>query len=176
MRRPTTRKIAKVLLAATASLALLAFCVAPALAFDRQANQSTMLKLINRARANRGLHALGGYRALNAAACAHSADMIAHDYFAHSSLSGAGVSARARQAGYGTSGWSQWTVGEVIAWGRGARGTPQSVFRAWMHSRSHRSIILGRRWRDVGVGCERGTFKGISRVVMYTVDVGRRAQ
>jgi uncharacterized protein YkwD len=73
-------------------------------------------------------------------------------------------------------GWSQWSVGEVIAWGCGARGTPQAVLKAWMHSSSHRNIILGKRWRDVGVGCARGTFKGLSSVVMYTVDVGRRVQ
>jgi uncharacterized protein YkwD len=175
MRRPTRRKIAGAL-TAVVSVALLAFCVAPALAVDRQSNESTMLKLINHARANRGLHALGGYGALHTAACTHSADMIEHDYFAHSSLGGAGVCARARRAGYTKGGWSEWTVGEVIAWGCGARGTPQSVFKAWMRSSAHRRIILGKRWRDVGVGCRRGTFKGISGVVMYTVDVGRRAQ
>jgi len=64
----------------------------------------------------------------------------------------------------------------VIAWGKSTRGTPGSVFRAWMRSRSHRSIILGKRWRDVGIGCYRGTFKGMSGVIMYTVDFGRRVQ
>jgi uncharacterized protein YkwD len=176
MSRPILRRLRAAVVTAAAMLVLLALGAAPAPAFDHQANESTMLKLINHARTSRGLHALGSYDALHQAALSHSGDMIRRDYFAHSSLSGAGVSARTRQAGYRVSGWSQWTVGEVIAWGCGTRGTPQAVLRAWMGSSSHRSIILGKRWRDVGVGCARGTFKGMHGVVMYTVDVGRRVQ
>jgi uncharacterized protein YkwD len=176
MSRPKMRRLRAALVIAAAVLVLLTLGAAPAPAFDRQANESTMLKLINQARTSRGLHSLSAYSALHEAARSHSADMIKRDYFGHSSLGGAGVSARARRAGYSVNGWSQWSVGEVIAWGCGARGTPQAVFKAWMHSSSHRNIILGKRWRDVGVGCARGTFKGLSSVVMYTVDVGRRVQ
>jgi len=158
------------------TLALLTLAAVPAVAFDRATGQKVVLRLINDARADRGLHALRSCAALSGAARAHSVDMIRHDYFAHSSLSGAGVGRRARRAGYGVSGCSQWSVGEVIAWGSGVRGGPRAVFKAWMHSAPHRSIILGRRWRDIGVGCARGTFQGIRGVVMYTVDVGRRAQ
>ena len=176
MSRLTMRRLRAAVVTAAAVLVLLTLSSAPALAFDHEANESTMLKLINHARTSRGLHALSSFDALHDAALSHSADMIKRDYFGHSSLGGAGVSARARRAGYSVSGWSQWTVGEVIAWGCGTRGTSQAVFKAWMHSSSHRSIILGKRWRDVGVGCARGTFKGIRGVVMYTVDVGRRVQ
>jgi uncharacterized protein YkwD len=176
MSRPTMRRLRAAVVTAAAALVLLTLSAAPALAFDRQANESAMLKLINHARTSRGLHVLASYDALHDAALSHSADMIRRDYFAHSSLGGAGVGTRARRAGYSLSGWSRWSVGEVIAWGSGSRGAPQAIFKAWMHSSSHRSIILGERWRDVGVGCARGTFKGISGVVMYTVDVGRRVQ
>lgn len=148
----------------------------PAMAFDRGANETQMLKLLNRARASRGLAAVRVVTPLDRAALKHSRDMIARDYFSHSSLAGVTVAARARRAGYSPSGCSLWTVGEVIAWGKSTRGTPGSVFRAWMRSRSHRSIILGKRWRDVGIGCYRGTFKGMSGVIMYTVDFGRRVQ
>jgi uncharacterized protein YkwD len=158
------------------ALALAWVFAGPALAFDRAAAEATMLRLINHARAGRGLHAVGRHDALHKAAVSHSADMLRRDYFAHSTLGGAGVGTRAVRAGYRQSGWSRWTVGEVIAWGCGARGTPQAVFRSWMASGAHRSILLGRRWRDVGVGCARGTFKGMRGVVMYTVDLGRRAQ
>jgi len=111
---------------------------------------------------------------LDRAALAHARDMVARDYFAHSSLAGAGVAARARGAGYSVSGYERWYVGEVIAWGKGTRSTPASVFKAWMNSSTHRRVILSARWRDVGIGCSRGTFKGLSGVVMYTVDFGRR--
>ena len=176
MSRPTFRRLRAAVVTAAAALALLALGAAPALAFGHRADESAMLQLINHARTSRGLHALGSYDALHEAALSHSADMIRRGYFGHSSLGGAGVNARARQSGYRVSGWSRWTVGEVIAWGCSTRGTPQAVFNAWMHSSSHRSIILGERWRDVGVGCERGTFKGVAGVMMYTVDVGRRVQ
>ena len=86
------------------------------------------------------------------------------------------MSSRARRAGYSVNGWSAWAVGEVIAWGSGARGTPRAIFKAWMNSSGHRKIILTRRWRDVGVGCSRGTLKGIGDVCMWTVDFGRRVQ
>jgi uncharacterized protein YkwD len=176
MRIPALRRIKVVLATATVALTLLVFGAAPALAFDRLANEKTMLRLFNQARTSRGLHAVRTYDALRRAARAHSTDMLRRDYFAHSSLSGLTAGARARQAGYGVSGWSQWSVGEVIAWGTGTLGSPQAIFKAWMKSSGHRSIILGKRWRDVGVGCSRGTFKGLSGVRMWTVDFGRRVQ
>lgn len=148
----------------------------PAFAFDHSANEAAMLKLINQTRRSRGLATVCMAGALDRAALAHSRDMIDRDYFAHSSLAGAGVATRARSAGYSVSGYDQWSVGEVIAWGKGTRGTPASVVKAWMNSSSHRQIILTARWRDVGIGCSRGTFNGLSDVVMYTVDFGRRVR
>ena len=162
--------------ALVALLALLILSVTPAMAFNRASSQATMLRLINHARTSRGLRAVKVHRALGEAALGHSRDMIAHDYFAHSSYAGGSVAKRARGAGYSTSGWSHWEVGEVIAWGKSSCGTPEAVFKAWMHSSSHRQIILIKRWRDVGLGACRGTFKGLSGVVMYTVDFGRRVQ
>jgi uncharacterized protein YkwD len=162
--------------ALAALLLLLMLCVAPAFAYDRAASEATMLQLINHARTSRGLHAVRVHAALGRAALAHSRDMMARDYFSHSSYAGASVASRARGAGYSTSGCSHWEVGEVIAWGASYRGTPEAVFKAWMHSSEHRRIILIKRWRDVGLGACRGTFNGLSGVVMYTVDVGRRVQ
>jgi uncharacterized protein YkwD len=153
---------------------MLVLGVAPAAAFDRSGNEATLLKLINNARKSRGLAVVRIVSPLDRAALAHSRDMIARDYFSHSSLAGATVAARARRAGYSTSGCSQWSVGEVIALGSGSRGKPGSIFRSWMRSSSHRKVIFARNWRDVGVGCARGRYKGVSGVVVYTVDFGRR--
>jgi uncharacterized protein YkwD len=148
----------------------------PALAHDRSASEATMLRLVNHVRAGKGLHAVRIAGPLDRAACAHSRDMIAHDYFDHSSLGGATVATRARCAGYSIGGCSRWSVGEVIAWGMSIQGTPQAILKAWMHSSSHRRIILDGRWRDVGIGCIRGSFEGMSGVTMYTIDFGRRTQ
>lgn len=176
MRTSSARRLSALLFTATVALAVLLLAAAPAPAYDRQADEATMLRLINQARSSRGLHTVRSFDALHRAARAHSCDMLRRDYFAHSSLSGLGVSARARRAGYGITGWSGWSVGEVIAWGSGSLGSPRAVFKAWMRSPGHRSVLLTRRWRDVGVGCERGTFKGIRGVCMWTVDLGRRTQ
>lgn len=167
MRRPTVATLVALSL-------FLVLGVAPAAAFDRTVNEAEMLRLINEARASHDLARLSAADTLLDAALAHSCDMIANDYFAHSSLKGATISSRARRAGYTTSGWSQWSVGEVIAWGVSYRGGPQSIVRSWMKSTTHRRIILGKGWRDVGIGCHRGVYKGIPGVVMYTVDFGRR--
>jgi uncharacterized protein YkwD len=143
----------------------------PALAFDHSVNEATMLRLINRARTSRGLVAVKTIASLDRAALLHSRDMIAHDYFSHTSLDGATLAGRTRRAGYPTSGSS---LGEVIALGSSFKGTPESMFKGWMRSSGHRRIILTKRWRDVGLGCARGTYNGYSGVVIFTVDFGRR--
>lgn len=176
MRSSALRRLKTAFATASVALTLLVLGAVPAAAFDRQSTERAMLRLINQARTSRGLNAVRSYDALRRAARAHSTDMLRRDYFAHSSLSGLTAGARARRAGYGVSGWSQWSVGEVIAWGGGSLGSPQVVFKAWMGSSGHRSIILGKRWRDVGVGCSLGTFRGIGGVYMWTVDFGRRVQ
>jgi uncharacterized protein YkwD len=144
----------------------------PALAFDHSAYEATMLRLVNHARTSRGLHSVKIVASLDQAALLHSRDMIAHDYFSHSSRGGASFATRARSAGYPSGS----ALGEVIAYGSSFRGTPASIFKSWMRSSSHRQVILTQRWRDVGIGCARGTYKGYSGVVMYTVDFGRRTQ
>ncbi len=139
-------------------------------------DEKTMLALINRARARRGLARVSFQGSLERAARAHSADMIAHDYFSHRSRSGASLASRLRPFGYGATGYSTWSCGEVIGWGKGLAGDPHVVFRQWMKSAGHRQVILARSWRDVGVGRAKGTFQGRSGVRMYTIDFGRRCR
>jgi uncharacterized protein YkwD len=159
-----------------ALFAVLGAGAVPAQAFDRAATEGKILRLVNHARSSRGLARVKVVRPLDRAALLHSRDMIVRGYFSHSSLAGASIATRARSAGYSTSGCSRWTVGEVIAWGSSSRGTPRSIFKSWMRSSTHRRVILTKRWRDVGIGCARGTYRGFSGAVMYTIDFGRRVQ
>lgn len=158
--------------------ALAAACVAPrpAAAHDRAAVEGELLELINKARTSRGLHRVDIQGALDRAAIAHSRQMISKDYFSHDSAGGTSLGVRLRRAGYGRSGYTSWSVGEVLGWGTGTAGTAQAIMKAWMNSTGHRRTILRRRWRDVGIGCAQGTFKGTSGVLMYTVDFGRRTK
>jgi len=138
-------------------------------------NEQVLLGLINTVRAQHGLSKLALRPSLVGAARAHSLDMLRHSYFAHSSASGISISGRLARAGYRHSGFGSWAVSEVIGWGEGTLGAPQAVLRAWLASPWHRPIVLGARWRDVGVGCVRGTYQGRTGV-MYTVDMGRRTR
>jgi len=148
----------------------------PATAHDRAAVEKAVLSLINRARASHGLAAVRIQRSLDDAAIAHSRQMLSGDYFSHSSAGGITYAERLRRAGYTRTGYGSWAVGEVIGWGKGTAGTASAIVRAWMRSSGHRAVILDRRWRDVGIGCADGTFRGLAGTRMYTVDFGRRTR
>jgi uncharacterized protein YkwD len=171
MRRSMSAALAALILV----LVLAAAVAGPVRASERTTTEAAILQLINHARTQRGLSPLHVHAALSRAALAHSRDMLRRHYFSHSSPGGASCAARTRQAGYSTRCCRSWAVSEVIGWGMSSAGTPRAVFSAWMRSAYHRSIILGRGWRHVGVGCFSGTFQGASGSWMYTVDVGRRS-
>jgi len=150
--------------------------VAPAAAGQRLANDASLLRLINETRTRHHLRTVRLNAALTKAALGHARDMMQHDYFSHSSPGGGDCLSRARHAGYRTTGCTSWAVSEVIAWGMGTLGDPHAVFESWMKSPYHRSIILGSRWRDAGVGSVSGTFRGVSGSLMYTIDFGCRSR
>ena len=108
---------------------------------------------------------------LQRAARAHSKSMIRHDYFSHNSRNGNSFEQRLRKFGYNTR--RHYPVGENIHGGGGSYGTPSGAMRSWMNSSGHRANILNRRFREVGIGAVRGTFKG-NRGRMWTVDFGNR--
>ena len=90
--------------------------------------------------------------------------MIRKDYFGHGN-----TKHRLKRYDY------KWrTYSENISWGSGSRDSPSAVFKGWMHSRTHRSNLLAKKVREVGIGTATGNYKGIKRATMYTVDFGRR--
>jgi uncharacterized protein YkwD len=128
------------------------------------AKEERTLRLHNQARKNRGIRRLCVHPKLTKAARAHSASMIKKDYFGHGN-----VGRRLKRFDYN---WR--TCGENIAGGSGRYGRPGNVFRRWMKSRGHRSNILDRRFREVGIGTATGIYKGHKGYTMYTVDFGTR--
>src|SRR6202011_5092993 len=98
--------------------------------------ESATLCLVNRERTARGLVALRLDTLLQGVAVAHSADMVARDYFAHTTPSGETAPARIIASGYAPAG-AGYTVGENIAYGTGSRSTPRSIVAAWMNSPGH---------------------------------------
>lgn len=131
--------------------------------------------LLNVERKRHGLQSLHIDLRLGHAAAGHSAEMSRRKYFSHNSRSGASFLDRIRRAGYLRRA-RRWSVGENIAWGTGALGSPRLIVRAWMHSPGHRANILTRSFRHIGIGISAGVPVGVptGNGATYTTDFGMR--
>lgn len=133
-------------------------------------NEKRMLDLHNKARADRGLSRFCVHPALQKAARAHSTDMINRDYFSHNTKgSGKTFSTRIKEAGY-----RYRTAGENIAGGSGTLGSADSIFKSWMNSTGHRTNILNKNFKEIGIGAATGNYKGTNGYTMWTSDFGSR--
>jgi uncharacterized protein YkwD len=128
---------------------------------------NSALCLVNQERTSRGLPALKPNGRLTKAAKAHTRDMVAHNYFAHESLSGTDFAARIRRAGYRAP-----TLGEDLAWGSGPLGTPRAIVKSWMDSPGHRANILHPKFREAGMGVAIGDPGAGEQGATYTLDFG----
>ena len=61
-------------------------------------------------------------------------------------------------------------MGENIAWGTGSYGTAEGIVSLWMHSPTHRHVILLRDLHRVGLGIATGRYQGTPGAVMATAD------
>jgi uncharacterized protein YkwD len=114
-----------------------------------------VLCVSNAERRGRGLGELRLNPLLSTAARRHSLDMVRRGYFAHTGPSGDTFVQRIRAAGYLSSA-NRWLVGENLAWGWGAAGSPGGIVAAWLRSPEHRKILLRPGYREVGVGVALG--------------------
>jgi uncharacterized protein YkwD len=113
------------------------------------AEVAAVVALTNAERAAAGCSPLVVDDRLTAAAQLHSEDMLAQDYFDHTSLDGRSPWDRAAAQGYPS------PSGENIA--KGQR-TAEEVVRAWMESPGHRANILNCDSREIGVGYADGVW------------------
>jgi len=113
--------------------------------------EAEVLLRSNAERAQAGLEPLSADASLRAIAWAHSADMLANDYFSHDNQAGCNSSCRATNAGYR---WS--TIGENIYMSDGyrirAEETAEMIVDGWMNSPGHRANILHTGFTRSGVG------------------------
>ncbi|MET9985254.1 CAP domain-containing protein [Streptomyces rochei] len=107
-----------------------------------------VVDLTNRERARAGLPALAVDPRLTAAAQAHSADMVARDFYSHTDPDGGRPWDRAAAAGA-----ARRTVGENIACGQ---RSPADVVEGWMNSPGHRANILEADFTHLGIGLAGG--------------------
>ncbi len=131
------------------------------------------LCLLNGERADAGLGPLRANARLATAAQGHSRDMVAEQFFSHTSADGRDLVARIRATGY-IDPRKAWTVGENIAWGSGTLSTPASVVAAWMASPGHKANLLNPAFREIGIGIAPGSprTRDVAGAATYTTDFG----
>ncbi|MFJ5733035.1 CAP domain-containing protein [Streptomyces paradoxus] len=100
--------------------------------------------LTNRERARAGLAPLAPDPLLTTAAQAHSADMVARAFYAHTAPDGSQPWDRAAAAGS-----TRRAIGENIACGQ---RSPADVVEGWMNSPGHRANILKPGFTHIGIG------------------------
>jgi uncharacterized protein YkwD len=150
--------VLKPLLIALAVAAL----VAPttALASGLTAPETSLLREMNRVRAQHGLAQLRYDAHLERAARAHSREMIASNTFAHGAFG-------SRMLQFDVTGS---LAGENLAWGTGSLGTAGGVVASWLASPEHRANLLRPSFRRVGVGELVGSFRGYRGARVVTAD------
>jgi uncharacterized protein YkwD len=131
--------------------------------------------LVNAERARHGLHPLRRNRDLRQAAGRHARNMVRRGFFSHASSRGAGLNQRLRRSGYAR-GKRAGQAGEALAWGAGAPSSPDVIVAGWIASPRHHRVLLGRDFRDIGVGLAPGAPRATTGDpgVTYTLDTGVR--
>jgi len=104
------------------------------LGFVAAQSDADFAALLNPLRANAGLPAAVADARLFAAAQAFADDMVARDYFSHTTPDGGTLGSRLAAAGF-----SQCGAAENIAFGN---SSPAGAFNVWMESGPHRSNLL----------------------------------
>ena len=120
--------------------------------------EDRVVQLVNSERRKAKCEALRMHPQLRAAARAHSADMLTHDFSQSQGSDGSSPEDRVRQAGY--SGFA----GELVDKG----GDAGDVVKSWLRDGDDREILLDCATRSIGVGA---AMRG--RTPYWTVDTGR---
>ena len=126
-------------------------------------SEAQIISLLNEIRADHNLTPFTANTQLRSAARFHSSDMLQKAYFEHDGLNET-WDARIKRFAKST------LYGENIAWGQGSYGTPAGIVNQWMHSPTHRAIILTPQLKKVGIGLATGTFDGAQGAIMATAD------
>jgi len=118
----------------------------------------TLVSMTNSVRSRNGLGSLSVNSRLTSAAYAKAQDMLANQYFAHTSPSGRTPWDFIKSAGYNYS-----YAGENLAIGY---SDASELFSAWMASATHRENILNPNFREIGVAVIAGTYEGVETIIV----------
>lgn len=133
----------------------------------------SVLCVLNRERADRGLAPLVFAKRLGVSSWFHARDMRDEGYFGHTSPDGRSFVDRIRAARYLEDHENdRWSLGETLAWSSEATSTPSRVVEALMDSPTHHDVVLDPRFREVGIGVVRGTPTPDDSGVTVAIDYG----
>ncbi len=119
----------------------------PAGELGRKQLRKAVRCLVNERRAIRGLGALARNRSLEKTAQRHSKVMVETDCLAHRCEGERRLESRLRRAGY-FAGASSWRYAENTGCGASA----EAMVSSWMERSYHRTNILDKGFREVGIG------------------------
>jgi len=111
-----------------------------------------VLCLIGNERRKADLKSVDRNGALTRVASKHAAVMIDEDCLEHRCKGEKSLNERIVNSGYPKPG-EHYSFGEIT----GCSLTPEAMVDAWTGSRVHRKRILGRGYRDIGIGAEKGS-------------------
>jgi uncharacterized protein YkwD len=114
--------------------------------------RASVLCLLGYLRQAFGLPQLTTNKRLANAAQRHASDMVARNFFAHTSPDGRDLTYRLRKARFKI----RSITGENIGAGTDRYGTPLGVILSWYYSAQHRANMLERGFRRAGVGVASG--------------------
>lgn len=103
---------------------------------------------VNLMRTNADRSSLRPESHLAVSATAHTADLVANNYFSHTGLDGSTPGIRDQRAGYMSMATS-WQIGENLV---SYAATPRVVVDAWIASPAHNYVLYLDKWKDLGVG------------------------
>lgn len=131
---------------------------APQILGTAQYTAAQIVELTNIKRAEQGLSPLTLNSKLSSAAYGKALDMLANNYWAHYSPQGKSPWNFIKAAGY-----RYIYAGENLA---RDFNDPQSLVNAWMASPTHRSNILDKNFKEIGVSVESGKLTGREGVLV----------
>jgi uncharacterized protein YkwD len=130
---------------------------------------------LNTLRASQQLPPLQLDPELTSAAQGMADQMVAQQFFSHTTPDGQTLSDRVAATGYMTSAWT-WTLGENLGWGDLGYSTPFAIAIGWWNSPEHRDNLLDPSFTDVGIGLATGVVgpSVVSSGTVYVADFGSR--
>jgi uncharacterized protein YkwD len=139
---------------------------------------TSIVQVLNAARAEHGLAPLAVSTRLASAATFHSREMLRDGYFSHDSAGGGSAGKRIGRF-YPATGYRSWQIGEALLWFSPTVDAASAV-RSWLESPPHRAILLSSSYREIGVSALHsaaagGSFGGIE-LTMITADFGARTR